>query len=349
MDACYKAKDKGADVVKQWDAALDSRTRESHVAVDGEIRELDEAFSNGLMFPGDPAGGAAEVVNCRCALLQRAKWALDEAELQTLQDRARYFGLDKADTYDDYKKKYLKAAGELEQAKTTIDQDRVRQRREAWKQRQAAKQQAQNKPDFDSMDRKELVSWASENLKTSFGDVAGANTDYIREAVKVISNLEEKMGGQTIGGLSVKFGGLPSGILAKYDDQTNTVLLKKSGSIKAFAESRRKTNERALRKLGKNYHATETFSGTIWHELGHAVDMDTGQALSTALSATKELDMKSIKISVYAGNTMNVRVTRRSEAWAENFAAYMDGGANSKDVPPEIVQMIEDYFTKKKG
>ena len=110
MDACYKAKEKGADVVKQWDAALDARTRDSHAMVDGEIRELDKPFSNGLMFPGDPSGGAAEVVNCRCALLQRARWALDEEELAELQRRAQYFGLDKADTFDEYKKKYLKAA-----------------------------------------------------------------------------------------------------------------------------------------------------------------------------------------------------------------------------------------------
>ena len=77
MDACYKAKDKGADVVKKWDATLDGATRPSHQVVDGEIRELDEKFSNGLMFPGDPSGGAAEVVNCRCALLQGARWALE--------------------------------------------------------------------------------------------------------------------------------------------------------------------------------------------------------------------------------------------------------------------------------
>ena len=107
MDACYKAKDKGADVVKQWDATLDSSTRESHQAVDGEIRELDKPFSNGLMFPGDPAGGAAEVVNCRCALLQRARWALDEDELETLKERAEYFGLDKTDNFSNFKKKYL--------------------------------------------------------------------------------------------------------------------------------------------------------------------------------------------------------------------------------------------------
>lgn len=113
MDACCKAKEKGADVLKQWDSTMDSATRESHVHVDGEIRELDKAFSNGLMFPGDPSGGAAEVVNCRCALLQRARWALDEDELQTLKDRAEYFGIDKTDNFEDFKKKYLKATEEL--------------------------------------------------------------------------------------------------------------------------------------------------------------------------------------------------------------------------------------------
>ena len=76
MNACHSAKEKGADVVKQWDSTLDAKTRDSHVMVDGEIRELDEPFSNGLMFPGDPDGGAAEVCNCRCALLQRARWAV---------------------------------------------------------------------------------------------------------------------------------------------------------------------------------------------------------------------------------------------------------------------------------
>lgn len=110
FDAQHKAKEKGADVVKQWDAALDKRTRESHARVDGEIRELDEKFSNGLMYPGDSKGGAAEVVNCRCALLQRAKWALDEEELEELKKRAEYYGLDKTENFEDFKSKYLKAA-----------------------------------------------------------------------------------------------------------------------------------------------------------------------------------------------------------------------------------------------
>lgn len=108
-----EAKKKGCDVVKQWDAALDKRTRPSHAQVDGEIREIDEKFSNGLMYPGDPHGSAAEVINCRCTSDTRAKWALDETELQTLKERAEYFGLDKSESFEDFKKKYLKAAEEI--------------------------------------------------------------------------------------------------------------------------------------------------------------------------------------------------------------------------------------------
>lgn len=107
MDTCYKAKEKGADVVKQWDSTLDKRTRKSHQKVDGEIKELDEPFSNGLMFPGDPAGGAAEVVNCRCALLQRARWALDDefTKRDSFTGELREFNNPK--DYDEFKKWYF--------------------------------------------------------------------------------------------------------------------------------------------------------------------------------------------------------------------------------------------------
>jgi len=54
---------------KEWLATRDARTRDTHLAVDGEVRELHEKFSNGLMYPGDPAGDAEEVVNCRCTLI----------------------------------------------------------------------------------------------------------------------------------------------------------------------------------------------------------------------------------------------------------------------------------------
>lgn len=53
-------------------------------------------------------GSAKNVCNCRCCLLQRAKWALDDDELKTLQERAAFFGLDKTQSFNDFKQKYLK-------------------------------------------------------------------------------------------------------------------------------------------------------------------------------------------------------------------------------------------------
>ena len=107
MDACYKAKDRGAEVAKQWDATLDGKTRPSHQKVDGEVKELDEKFSNGLMFPGDPSGGAAEVVNCRCALLQRGRWALEGGLTKRDNFTGELRSFETPEDYAEFKKWYF--------------------------------------------------------------------------------------------------------------------------------------------------------------------------------------------------------------------------------------------------
>lgn len=111
-DARLAAKAKGADVVKQWDASLDGATRPLHRELDGQIRETNEPFEAGgkkVMYPGK-FGTPDQDCNCRCVALTRARWALDEEELETLKKRAEYFGLDKKDSFVEYKKKYLKAS-----------------------------------------------------------------------------------------------------------------------------------------------------------------------------------------------------------------------------------------------
>ena len=121
LDAQEVAESKGADIVKQWDAALDGDTRPNHRKLDGQLRPVKEPFEVAgytPMYPGD-FGEAGEDCNCRCAILQRAKWALDEEELERLKDRARQHGLmvkvgkdyghTKAKDFADYKKNYLTA------------------------------------------------------------------------------------------------------------------------------------------------------------------------------------------------------------------------------------------------
>ena len=97
-----RAKRKGANIVKQWDSTLDGRTRDSHRVLDGEIVEVYEKFSNGLLYPGDSNGIASEVVNCRCALLQRAKWALSDEEFTKMNGKTNE--LQHFESVDDYNK-----------------------------------------------------------------------------------------------------------------------------------------------------------------------------------------------------------------------------------------------------
>jgi hypothetical protein len=62
----FAALSTGLTLMKEWVAVVDDRTRQSHLNVNGETIPLDETFSNGLRFPGDPDAPAEEVCNCRC-------------------------------------------------------------------------------------------------------------------------------------------------------------------------------------------------------------------------------------------------------------------------------------------
>ena len=119
-DAQWKAKENGADVVKQWDAALDKKTRKSHRELDGQIRELDEPFEvNGhkAMQPGG-FGRPEEDINCRCALLQRARWNLEsdytkwseDAPIEIADDGTSQLAYIPAKNYKDFKDKYKQAS-----------------------------------------------------------------------------------------------------------------------------------------------------------------------------------------------------------------------------------------------
>lgn len=68
LDSMKRAAARGIGVKKGWLSTLDNVTRDSHVDLDGEVQEIDRAFSNGLMYPGDASGAPAEVYNCRCRL-----------------------------------------------------------------------------------------------------------------------------------------------------------------------------------------------------------------------------------------------------------------------------------------
>lgn len=50
---------------KRWICTF-RNSRDWHISLHRETVDYDEPFSNGLMYPGDPNGGAEEVINCMC-------------------------------------------------------------------------------------------------------------------------------------------------------------------------------------------------------------------------------------------------------------------------------------------
>jgi HK97 family phage portal protein len=53
---------------KTWITQGDHRVRDTHVALNGQTVDIGQAFPNGLRYPHDPLGSAAECINCRCSL-----------------------------------------------------------------------------------------------------------------------------------------------------------------------------------------------------------------------------------------------------------------------------------------
>lgn len=94
LETGYEAIEMGINVKKKWIATEDGRTRMSHRLMNGEVVDMDEEFSNGLMYPADPDGDPAEVYNCRCNMVithdpKRGGMSKEEFEQNVAENEAR--------------------------------------------------------------------------------------------------------------------------------------------------------------------------------------------------------------------------------------------------------------------
>lgn len=68
-DTMVEADKKGFVFKKVWrHGGNPKEPRDWHVAMDGEMQDLDKLFSNGLMFPGEAGADPEETINCGCYL-----------------------------------------------------------------------------------------------------------------------------------------------------------------------------------------------------------------------------------------------------------------------------------------
>lgn len=154
LTSMKKAKQQGADVVKQWDATLDGKTRKNHRKLDGQWAEVDGYFKLGskkIKAPGK-FGKASEDINCRCILLTRPRWAVDKTRTKSAtlykDGTGNYVNIDglksseisklekvekliDVKNFDDYKKGYYKILDEDPEIEAVIKRanKRIEERR----------------------------------------------------------------------------------------------------------------------------------------------------------------------------------------------------------------------------
>lgn len=71
QDGFERATGNGIILKREWIAARDTRTRDAHVHLNGQLADTDQPFHSDLgdiMYPGDPSAHPANVYNCRCTL-----------------------------------------------------------------------------------------------------------------------------------------------------------------------------------------------------------------------------------------------------------------------------------------
>lgn len=348
VDAMSEAKKKGADVVKQWDSTLDGRTRTTHRQLDGQIRELDEPFEVEGMKVDAPGmfGNPAEDCNCRCAVLQRARWALDETELDTLKERAEYFELDKSKDFEDYKSKYL-----------NISEEDIR------------------KADLTaSFIPAQTIEEAEEYIKQFIGNgyspifknqaiYKGISVENANEINKVLTELYSQYDLPKISGIKTisptstqgKKVFSSSDAVAAYNPIEHGIfinknVLKNATALASYNEEAEKAwnlvmsnidnlsgKEKELALLYKNAGRALVGNGSVHdyiiHEMGHHVQWN---VLDTKINNAMGSSM-----SIYAPRISGYANASKSEYIAESFAAYIKG--ETKLLDPDFVKAINEY------
>ena len=330
FDAQHVAKDKGADVVKQWNSVLDGRVRTTHRKLDGQLREVDEPFEMDGKKAMHPSGFGRpeEDINCRCVMLQRARWALDDDELETLKERAAFHGLDKAEDFEDFKKKYLKAAAEevVTMPKGFIPAKTIE---EAQKVAQDAGVKYAIYNDLPL----ETANLLNEALLTIPKD---ARPVFVGSS----KTLEAYRGGKlprtskNYYGVSVYQDGIRLG-MNKYDFDTYGNMIGISSHYKTadkITKAKEVAQEAYVKAHGNKWFFNIDGRATAFHEMGHAYADKYG--LPEGFERVAERWAKE------SGCDM---LKKASEAWAEAWGAYHIG---NPDLPDYISEFIEKAATK---
>lgn len=322
LDGMAQAQADGVIMQKMWVATHDGRTRDSHAEIDGEQQDQDDSFTNGLMFPGDPAGEASLVYNCRCTMISVVKGFRS--------DDGTVFGVDTSlDDYTDEAQAYWQnkeQEAELKEEKAKV----------VFVGAETIKEAEEYASQFV-----ELGGFGSVGLSYSGVDIVVAND--INKALSAIYDVFDvpKLGGIAAPAKNTKLGKMINANAA-YSPIRQSLLLDRNktktanGMLESLIADKEAT-EKVLanpelynfNKLSITVRQTieaakisgmatvpETVEEAIWHEMGHHIERQITRA---------EFDALKQSIVEYGATISGYATTSVSEYVAETTAAYLKG------------------------
>ena len=99
-DSYRRAEEMGINMLQEWRATLDMRTRHEHRMLDGQRQHVGDPFEVGgeeIMYPGDPSAPGYLIYNCRCTL--RGIVAGLEPQARKMRDKSKIEQM----SYDEWK------------------------------------------------------------------------------------------------------------------------------------------------------------------------------------------------------------------------------------------------------
>ncbi len=251
MDVGKEARKKGADVVKQWSATLDAKTRPVHAELDEKWVELDDDFeySGGKVFAPKQFGVPALDINCRCSLLIVPRWDVEGSNGQYRRDNETKELVHVKDYRDWYEKTY----------KVQENSSNVEYMSNPFRPKYSNRTESVDNGTSTTMIRK--VTNSNYDLYAEEGNTRRSKSVRLTETLlsEVSETLPDDFEMPRTVVLNFNFFGYDA--IGGYDRKSDTM----------FINSKYNTKEKMLKYLSKNegFFANTTVYAPIKHELGH--------------------------------------------------------------------------------
>lgn len=348
MSGMKEAEEKGIVYEKQWMATHDDRTRESHAELDGVSVPLDDDFSNGLQYPGDPAGDPEEVYNCRCSMVRKL-----------IGFRGKDGNVVHVDDIDHYEPTYFE---ELQQT-AAAEKAETPEVKDDWRNTRAEFTPAATIEEAESFAKREFVDGGF-NLTGKDATYKGLDLDVANQINETLNDIYDKFDIDKLSSIEA-YGKKDKRAYSKNQDAPffttnmgnlgiNNTIIPSIAKAEKYAEEGKKSFDyvianmdvlsgsqleiaKAYEKAGRSL-VDDTINGMVSHEIGHHISymQDINRELAE-ISRNDEWKNYAENLSGYANHTFGEYV-------AESFSAYYKG--ETDNLQPEIITLFEGLRKK---